>query len=108
MGLDIPLLYEIQNVRNLHFLLSGKPTFLSTRVPQVRSSPARGWSVAGVGVGMLRSVGDSLIIGFWVSWFLVSWRIDVRFLGVCFLDILVFGFLVVCFKVCWFQIGFLV
>ena len=39
----------------------------ATRVPHVRSWPPRGWSGAGVGVGMLMGV-----LGFLVSWFVVS------------------------------------
>ena len=59
--------------------------------PQVRSCPPRGWSGAGVGVGMLRV---SWFIGFFGCWFLgflVSWF---------------FGFLVAWFlgfEVSWFQ-----
>ena len=34
----------------------------TTRAPQVPSSPPRGWSGAGVGVGMLRGGGDSKFI----------------------------------------------
>ena len=51
----------------------------TTRVPQARSCPARGWSGAGVGVGMLRGAGDSLflkikkLLGFIVSKFQGFW-----------------------------------
>ena len=41
----------------------------TTRVPQVRSYPPRGWPGAGVGVGMLGSRGFSWFLGFKVSWF---------------------------------------
>ena len=71
------------------FFLIELPT---TRVPQVRSCPPRGWSGAGVGVGMLRGRRG----GSWLLDCLVS-----RFLGFLVFAFLIFGLFG--FKVSWWQ-----
>ena len=68
--------------------------------------PPRGWSGAGVGVGMLRGAGDFPYLNILVSWFLVflvSWFAASWFLASWFLGSLVSNFLG--FKASWF-LGF--
>ena len=75
-------------------------------VLHVRSCHPRGWSGAGVGVGMVRGKGEFLVywfLGFLVSWLLVAWFR--RFWFLCNLFSWCLGFFV--FVVSW-LLGFLV